>query len=102
LAEELDLPLHLFLIIDSPIKNIGTEVNKDIFIAFYKHLYRPSFNHNDEDASDHNRHRTFCADDANGLQRAFDDCGQYRTSSFDALLQPPLKQPKQAAGREQG
>jgi hypothetical protein len=39
LAEELDLPLPLFVIIDSPMKNIGTEVNKDIFIAFYKHLY---------------------------------------------------------------
>jgi hypothetical protein len=39
LAEELDLPLPLFLIIDSPMKNIGTEVNKDIFVAFYNHLY---------------------------------------------------------------
>lgn len=39
LAEELDLPLPSFLIIDSPMKNIGTEVNKDIFIAFYNHLY---------------------------------------------------------------
>ena len=39
LAEELDLPLPLFVIIDSPMKNIGTEVNKDIFIAFYKYLY---------------------------------------------------------------
>ena len=39
LSEELNLPLPLFVIIDSPMKNIGTEVNKDIFIAFYKHLY---------------------------------------------------------------
>ena len=28
-----------FLIIDSPMKNIGTEVNKDIFIAFYQYVY---------------------------------------------------------------
>ena len=39
LAEEMDLPLPLFIIIDSPMKNIGTEVNKDIFVAFYNHLY---------------------------------------------------------------
>ena len=39
LAEEMNLPLPLFVIIDSPMKNIGTEVNKDIFVAFYKHLY---------------------------------------------------------------
>lgn len=39
LAEEMDLPLPLFVIIDSPMKNIGTEVNKDIFVAFYNHLY---------------------------------------------------------------
>ena len=39
LTEELGLPLPPFVIIDSPMKNIGTEVNKDIFIAFYNHLY---------------------------------------------------------------
>ena len=39
LVEEMDLPLPKFLIIDSPMKNIGTEVNKDIFIAFYQYVY---------------------------------------------------------------
>jgi hypothetical protein len=39
LSEEMNLPLPLFIIIDSPMKNIGTEVNKDIFVAFYNHLY---------------------------------------------------------------
>jgi hypothetical protein len=33
--------LHLpnFLIIDTPMKNIGEDVNQDIFEAFYNHLY---------------------------------------------------------------
>jgi hypothetical protein len=39
LVEEMNLPLPRFLIIDSPMKNIGTEVNKDIFIAFYNYVY---------------------------------------------------------------
>jgi hypothetical protein len=39
LSEERNLPLPTFLIIDSPMKNIGTEVNKDIFLAVYRYLY---------------------------------------------------------------
>jgi DNA repair exonuclease SbcCD ATPase subunit len=39
LVEEMNLPLPMFLIIDSPMKNIGTEVNRDIFIAFYNYVY---------------------------------------------------------------
>ena len=39
LASEKGLPLPRFLIIDSPMKNIGTEVNKDIFLALYAYLY---------------------------------------------------------------
>lgn len=39
LVQEKSLPLPRFLIIDSPMKNIGTEVNKDIFVAFYNYLY---------------------------------------------------------------
>jgi hypothetical protein len=39
LVEELNLPLPKFVIIDSPMKNIGTEVNKDIFVAFYNYVY---------------------------------------------------------------
>jgi hypothetical protein len=38
-SEELGLPLPTFLIIDSPMKNIGTEVNRNIFMAFYEYLY---------------------------------------------------------------
>lgn len=34
-----DLPLPRFLIIDTPMKNIGEEVNKDLFQAFYRYLY---------------------------------------------------------------
>jgi len=34
-----NLPLPSFLIIDTPMKNIGEEVNRDIFEAFYTHLY---------------------------------------------------------------
>jgi len=33
------LPLPSFLIIDTPMKNIGEEVNRDIFQAFYRYLY---------------------------------------------------------------
>jgi Zn-finger nucleic acid-binding protein len=39
LTEEKNLPLPLFLIIDSPMKNIGNDVNKDIFLALYRYLY---------------------------------------------------------------
>ncbi len=34
-----DLPLPRFLIIDTPMKNIGEDVNKDIFRSFYRYLY---------------------------------------------------------------
>jgi hypothetical protein len=34
-----DLPLPRFLIIDTPMKNIGEEVDKDLFQAFYRYLY---------------------------------------------------------------
>ena len=39
LAEQYNLPLPTFLMIDSPMKNIGNDVNKDIFIALYKYIY---------------------------------------------------------------
>ena len=38
-AVEYNLPLPTFLIIDTPMKNIGEDVNKEIFEAFYNHLY---------------------------------------------------------------
>lgn len=38
-AAEYGLPLPTFLIIDTPMKNIGEDVNRDLFIAFYKYLY---------------------------------------------------------------
>lgn len=38
-AEENGLPLPSFLIIDSPMKNISTDVNRDKFIGFYRHLF---------------------------------------------------------------
>jgi rubrerythrin len=38
-ADEHDLPLPTFLIIDTPMKNIGKDVNRDIFVAFYNYLY---------------------------------------------------------------
>jgi hypothetical protein len=34
-----DLPLPRFLIIDTPMKNIGEEVNEDLFRSFYGYLY---------------------------------------------------------------
>jgi hypothetical protein len=40
LASERDLPLPTFLMIDSPMKNIGTDVNRDIFRAVYAYLYK--------------------------------------------------------------
>jgi hypothetical protein len=39
LASEQQLPLPSFLIIDSPMKNIGDDVNKEIFESFYDYLY---------------------------------------------------------------
>ena len=39
LAEEYNLPLPTFLMIDSPMKNIGNDVNKDIFLALYRYIY---------------------------------------------------------------
>jgi hypothetical protein len=39
IAAEQNLPLPSFLMIDSPMKNIGEDVNEDIFRAFYKCLY---------------------------------------------------------------
>lgn len=43
-ANESNLPLPKFLMIDTPMKNIGEDVNKDIFEAFYKLLYKLSTN----------------------------------------------------------
>jgi AAA domain-containing protein len=34
-----DLPLPRFLIIDTPMKNIGEDVNEDLFRSFYSYLY---------------------------------------------------------------
>lgn len=39
LAEEFNLPLPILPMIDSPMKNIGTDVNEDIFLALYKYIY---------------------------------------------------------------
>jgi len=39
-AMEHNLPLPTFLMIDTPMKNIGEDVNKDIFNAFYQYLYQ--------------------------------------------------------------
>lgn len=38
-ASERNLPLPRFLIIDTPMKNIGEEVNRDLFAGFYRYLY---------------------------------------------------------------
>jgi hypothetical protein len=38
-AAEKKLPLPNFLIIDSPMKNVGKGVNQEVFEAFYKYLY---------------------------------------------------------------
>src|SRR5262249_41167719 len=40
LAEKHDFPLPTFLIIDSPMKNIDKDVNKDIFLALYAYIYK--------------------------------------------------------------
>ena len=39
LSEQFNLPLPTFLMIDSPMKNIGNDVNKDIFLALYRYIY---------------------------------------------------------------
>jgi hypothetical protein len=39
LASTADLPLPRFLIVDSPMKNIGKDVNKEVFLSLYKKLY---------------------------------------------------------------
>jgi len=39
-AMENNLPLPTFLMIDTPMKNIGEDVNEDIFQAFYNYLYQ--------------------------------------------------------------
>ena len=39
-ASENKLPLPTFLMIDTPMKNIGEDVNEDIFKSFYQNLYR--------------------------------------------------------------
>lgn len=38
-AAQNNLPLPAFLIIDTPMKNIGEEVNEDLFRSFYHYLY---------------------------------------------------------------
>lgn len=38
-AAKYDLPLPTFLMIDTPMKNIGEDVNRNIFQAFYTYLY---------------------------------------------------------------
>jgi hypothetical protein len=39
-AADYGLPLPTFLMIDTPMKNIGEDVNKNIFHAFYTYLYK--------------------------------------------------------------
>ncbi len=39
-AAENDLPVHRLLMIDSPMKNITPDVNRDVFTNFYSELYR--------------------------------------------------------------
>jgi hypothetical protein len=38
-AQKHHLPLPTFLMIDSPMKNISTDANRDIFLGFYDYLY---------------------------------------------------------------
>ncbi len=38
-ATDHDLPLPTFLMIDTPMKNIGEDVDEDLFRAFYRYLY---------------------------------------------------------------
>ena len=39
IAEQFNLPLPTFIIIDTPMKNIGEDINRQIFESFYKFLY---------------------------------------------------------------
>jgi hypothetical protein len=39
LAEQYNLPLPNFLMIDSPMKNIGNDVNKNIFMSLHRYFY---------------------------------------------------------------
>ena len=39
IAAKHDLPLPTFLMIDTPMKNIGEDVNREIFKSFYEYLY---------------------------------------------------------------
>jgi len=41
-AAENSLPLPTYLVIDSPMKNIGEDVNRDLFVSFYQLLYELS------------------------------------------------------------
>ena len=43
-AAQYDLPLPTFLMIDTPMKNIGEDVNRNIFQAFYLYLYELAAN----------------------------------------------------------
>jgi predicted nucleic acid-binding Zn-ribbon protein len=38
-ASARNLPLPRFLMIDTPMKNIGEDVNQDLFVRFYRYLY---------------------------------------------------------------
>ncbi len=42
LSEKYRLPLPSFLMIDSPMKNIGNDVNKDIFLSLHEYIYKLS------------------------------------------------------------
>lgn len=42
LSEKHGLPLPSFLMIDSPMKNIGNDVNKDIFLSLHDYIYKLS------------------------------------------------------------
>ena len=41
-AAENNLPLPTYLVIDTPMKNIGEDVNQDLFVSFYQLLYELS------------------------------------------------------------
>lgn len=41
-AAENNLPLPTYLVIDTPMKNIGEDVNRDLFVSFYQLLYELS------------------------------------------------------------
>ncbi len=40
LAAKHNLPLPSFLIVDTPMKNIGEDVNREIFVSFYREVYK--------------------------------------------------------------